>query len=67
MQQEGSKPEKDYWVPLESNPAVLTKFAAALGVPANFAFSDCLGLDEEVFSIGSIFWHSFFLPIKTVF
>jgi len=43
-----SKPDKEYWVPLESNPAVLTKFAHKLGVPQQYGFSDVLGLDEEL-------------------
>jgi len=50
MQQQQSGP-KDYWVPLESNPVVLSKFAAALGVPPQWGFSDCLGLDEELLAM----------------
>eukprot|EP00164_Ancoracysta_twista_P000538 GFYU01000718.1.p1 GENE.GFYU01000718.1~~GFYU01000718.1.p1 ORF type:complete len:236 (+),score=74.66 GFYU01000718.1:76-783(+) len=41
--------EKTYWVGLESNPEVLTKFAYRLGLPqAVFQFSDCFGLDDEL-------------------
>jgi len=42
--------KKTYWVPLESNPAVLTEFALKLGTPEEFGFSDCIGLDEELLS-----------------
>lgn len=35
------------WVPLESNPEVITKFARKLGLPTNWAFVDVLGLDPE--------------------
>lgn len=36
------------WVPLESNPTVLTKFAAALGMPSTHAFTDVLSTDAEM-------------------
>jgi len=36
------------WVGLESNPEVLTEFAHLAGMPSSWAFSDCLGLDEEL-------------------
>uniref|UniRef100_A0A023FV42 Ubiquitin carboxyl-terminal hydrolase n=1 Tax=Amblyomma parvum TaxID=251391 RepID=A0A023FV42_AMBPA len=35
------------WVPLESNPEVITKFAHKLGLPGNWSFVDVLGLDPE--------------------
>lgn len=35
------------WVPLESNPEVITKFAHKLGLPADWSFVDVLGLDNE--------------------
>uniref|UniRef100_A0A023GC21 Ubiquitin carboxyl-terminal hydrolase n=1 Tax=Amblyomma triste TaxID=251400 RepID=A0A023GC21_AMBTT len=36
------------WVPLESNPEVITKFAHKLGLPANWSFVDVVGLDPEL-------------------
>ena len=36
------------WVGLESNPEVLSEFAHRGGVPDSWAFSDCLGLDDEL-------------------
>jgi len=41
---------KTYWVPLESNPAVISKFAHSLGVPKEWGFSDCFGLDDDLLS-----------------
>jgi len=41
---------EEYWIPLESNPAVLTEFAEKLGTPAEWGFSDCFGLDDELLS-----------------
>uniref|UniRef100_A0A6M2CZP5 Ubiquitin carboxyl-terminal hydrolase n=2 Tax=Rhipicephalus microplus TaxID=6941 RepID=A0A6M2CZP5_RHIMP len=35
------------WVPLESNPEVITKFAHKLGLPADWSFVDVLGLDDD--------------------
>lgn len=46
-----SPPASDFWVPLESNPAALTKFAHRLGVNPKWVFSDCLGLDEELLAM----------------
>ena len=35
------------WIPLESNPVVLNKYAKELGFDTNkYAFCDILGLDE---------------------
>lgn len=39
---------KKQWVPLESNPAVLTKFSHALGLPDAWAFSDVWSPDPEM-------------------
>jgi len=36
------------WLPLESNPDVLNPFAARLGMPEGWAFTDVFGLDEEL-------------------
>lgn len=33
------------WVPLESNPDVLTRFGHALGLPSSLSFTDVWGLD----------------------
>jgi len=38
------------WVGIESNPDVFTEFAHQAGLPKSWAFSDCLGLDEELLS-----------------
>lgn len=46
-----SPPASDFWVPLESNPAALTKFAHRLGVNPKWVFSDCLGLDDELLAM----------------
>lgn len=43
--------ESSFWVPLESNPAALTKFAHGLGVKPNWVFTDCIGLDEELLAM----------------
>jgi ubiquitin carboxyl-terminal hydrolase L3 len=43
--------ENDFWVPLESNPAVLSRFAASLGLPEKWGFSDCFGLDPELLAM----------------
>jgi ubiquitin carboxyl-terminal hydrolase L3 len=42
------KAKKKTWVPLESNPEVMTAFARRLGMPEQFAFHDVFGLDEEL-------------------
>jgi len=36
------------WPPLESNPQVMNEFAHQSGLPEQWAFSDVLGLDEEL-------------------
>jgi ubiquitin carboxyl-terminal hydrolase L3 len=43
--------EKDYWVPLESNPEVMTDFMHRLGVKKTWQFHDCFGLDEELLAM----------------
>lgn len=39
---------KKHWVPLESNPEVLTKFSHALGMPSTHVFSDVWSPDPEM-------------------
>lgn len=39
------------WLPLESNPDVLTKYARALGAPPSSSFADVYGLDDELLSM----------------
>uniref|UniRef100_A0A4D5RA75 Ubiquitin carboxyl-terminal hydrolase n=1 Tax=Scolopendra viridis TaxID=118503 RepID=A0A4D5RA75_SCOVI len=39
---------KTAWMPLESNPEVMTKFLRGLGVPNNWQLVDVLGLDPEL-------------------
>lgn len=42
------KMKKIHWVPLESNPEMLTGFARKAGVPAQFEFCDIYGTDPEL-------------------
>ncbi len=39
------------WLPLESNPEVLTPFARRLGLPADWGFTDVWGLDPELLAM----------------
>lgn len=39
------------WLPLESNPAVMNKFLAGLGVPASWTIHDVYGLEEEMLNM----------------
>jgi ubiquitin carboxyl-terminal hydrolase L3 len=39
---------KAHWIPLESNPEVITAFARRLGMPKSFAFHDVYGLDDDL-------------------
>jgi len=39
------------WVGLESNPEVLTDFAHNAGLPSNWEFADCYGLDDELLAM----------------
>ncbi|KAJ2554504.1 ubiquitinyl hydrolase 1 [Coemansia sp. RSA 1878] len=43
--------EKIYWVPLESSPEAMTKMIHRLGVDKAVAFSDVLGLDDELLAM----------------
>lgn len=40
--------EQYHWVPLESNPSMLTEFAKKIGLGDELVFSDCMGLDEAL-------------------
>lgn len=42
------KKKKRSWLPLESNPEVLSTYARALGAPALTSFADVYGLDDEL-------------------
>ena len=44
-------PPPKTWIPLESNPRVITAFARRLGMPRALAFHDVLGLDDELLSM----------------
>ena len=44
----GQALESTKWLPLESNPELLTSFSRKLGLPNSFEFVDVLGLDEEL-------------------
>ncbi|KAJ1929245.1 Ubiquitin carboxyl-terminal hydrolase isozyme L3 [Tieghemiomyces parasiticus] len=46
--QTASTDKKVRWVPLESNPEVMTRLLHRLGVPDTWAFSDVYGLDPEL-------------------
>ena len=37
-----------FWIPLESNPDMLTAFARAVGLPQEYRFVDIWGVDEEL-------------------
>lgn len=39
------------WIPLESNPELITKFAHKLGLPANWSFVDVMGFDNELLAM----------------
>jgi len=39
------------WLPLESNPELVTTFARTIGLPAPWRFEDVLGLDEELLAM----------------
>jgi len=41
-------PREGNWLPLESNPDVLNPFVRRLGLPADWAFCDVFGLDDEL-------------------
>ena len=44
---ETKKPKKEiFWLPLESNPAMLNEFAYRVGMNRKFAFNDVWGLDD---------------------
>lgn len=57
--------QRENWVGLESNPAVMTQYAQKLGVGERWAFADCWGLDDEALShvpqpcVGCIFLYPF--------
>ncbi len=40
--------ENPSWTPLESNPDALSQFASGIGLPNQFQFADCFGLDEDL-------------------
>ena len=49
MADETKRTDKEvYWVPLESNPDMLNKFAHGLGLPENYGFVDVYGIDEDL-------------------
>jgi hypothetical protein len=40
------------WIPLESNPEVMTEFASRIGLDTKqYSFHDIFGLDEEVCTV----------------
>jgi hypothetical protein len=45
------------WVPLESDPEVLNKFAETIGAPSDYKFCDVFGMDEVCAAeAGSVKW-----------
>jgi len=48
----GTEPDPNSpWLPLESNPELVTSFARTIGLPAQWRFEDVLGLDEELLAM----------------
>ena len=45
-EEETTTKKKIYWLPLESNPAMLNEFAYRVGMNKKFAFNDVWGLDD---------------------
>ncbi|OWF42839.1 ubiquitin carboxyl-terminal hydrolase-like [Mizuhopecten yessoensis] len=45
--------ENQRWIPLESNPDVLNKYIAKLGVPTEWQFQDIYGLDPDLLAMVS--------------
>eukprot|EP01137_Pigoraptor_chileana_P024080 Opistho-2@91456 len=39
------------WLPLESNPDVINKFVAGLGLPAGYSYVDVYGLDDDMIAM----------------
>lgn len=39
------------WLPLESNPELMTKYMHKLGVPSDWEFHDVLGIDEDLLAM----------------
>ena len=40
-----------YWIPLESNPEIFTRYAQALGTNESVSFCDIYGLDEDLLAV----------------
>ncbi|GAB1599939.1 ubiquitin carboxyl-terminal hydrolase-like [Argonauta hians] len=40
--------KKQFWIPLESNPEVLNKFSANVGVPSCYKFQDVYALEKDL-------------------
>jgi ubiquitin carboxyl-terminal hydrolase L3 len=45
---DGIEKKKPRWIPLESNPQMLSQFARKIGASKDFGFSDCYGLDDDM-------------------
>jgi len=43
--------QRTAWVPLESNPEMLSKFAYRVGLPAGWGFVDVYGIDSELLTL----------------
>jgi ubiquitin carboxyl-terminal hydrolase L3 len=48
---ESSTEHEPYWLPLESNPEMLTAVARRLGMPQGWGFCDVFGVDAELLSL----------------
>ena len=55
--------KKVHWVPLESNPEMLTNFAHQVGLPADWEFTDVYGVDEGLLLTTGSWKH---LPVKAL-
>uniref|UniRef100_A0A0G4HGH7 Ubiquitin carboxyl-terminal hydrolase n=1 Tax=Chromera velia CCMP2878 TaxID=1169474 RepID=A0A0G4HGH7_9ALVE len=64
MASEGSS--KKRWLPLESNPEVLTKYARALGAPENVYFAEVLSIEDWALDMvpQPVYCVLFLFPIK---
>lgn len=50
LEKMGQKRKRKNWLPLESNPELMTKYVHALGVNSKYVFHEILGVDEMLLS-----------------
>ena len=51
LRERGGNAEDTRWLPLESNPDLLTNFSRSLGLPGDWAWTDVLGLDPDLLAL----------------